>query len=125
MVSVQLRNTGNGLWSSMTLPTSVQVAQTLAGAEVVGRDAMRVRLPQLIVSDFLFQARRHSHQRRYPVRLLALDLSDSRKPVCEVGHNRGAKVRAARRRESERNGESEGDCQGFHNLDRYAILRAD
>ncbi len=32
MVSVQLRNTGNGLWSTMTLPTSVQVAQTLAGA---------------------------------------------------------------------------------------------
>ena len=32
MVSVQLRNTGAGLWSSMTLPTSVQVAQTIAGA---------------------------------------------------------------------------------------------
>ena len=32
MVSVQLRNSGNGLWSSMTLPTSVQVAQTIAGA---------------------------------------------------------------------------------------------
>lgn len=32
MVSVQLRNTGSGLWSSMTLPTSVQVAQTIAGA---------------------------------------------------------------------------------------------
>lgn len=32
MVSVQLRNTGNGLWSAMTLPTSVQVAQTIAGA---------------------------------------------------------------------------------------------
>jgi hypothetical protein len=32
MVSVQLRNMGSGLWSSMTLPTSVQVAQTIAGA---------------------------------------------------------------------------------------------
>ncbi|WP_293677990.1 hypothetical protein [uncultured Phenylobacterium sp.] len=32
MVSVQLRNTGDGLWSTMTLPTSVQVAQTIAGA---------------------------------------------------------------------------------------------
>jgi hypothetical protein len=32
MVSVQLRNSGDGLWSSMTLPTSVQVAQTIAGA---------------------------------------------------------------------------------------------
>ena len=32
MVSVQLRNTGEGTWSSFTLPTSVQVAQTIAGA---------------------------------------------------------------------------------------------
>ena len=32
MVSVQLRNTGDGLWSQMTLPISVQVAQTVAGA---------------------------------------------------------------------------------------------
>ena len=32
MVSVQLRNSGEGLWSRMTLPMSVQVAQTLAGA---------------------------------------------------------------------------------------------
>lgn len=32
MVSVQLRNTGQGLWTSMTLPTSVQVAQTVAAA---------------------------------------------------------------------------------------------
>ncbi|WP_293473043.1 hypothetical protein [Phenylobacterium sp.] len=30
MVSVQLRNSGQGLWTSLTLPTSVQVAQTLA-----------------------------------------------------------------------------------------------
>ncbi len=32
MVNVQLRNSGEGLWSSMSLPTSVQLAQTLAGA---------------------------------------------------------------------------------------------
>jgi hypothetical protein len=32
MVSVQLRNTGDGLWSLMTLPLSVQVAQTVAAA---------------------------------------------------------------------------------------------
>lgn len=32
MVSVQLRNTGEGTWSPLTLPTSVQVAQTIAGA---------------------------------------------------------------------------------------------
>lgn len=32
MVSVQVRNTGDGLWSRLSLPISVQVAQTLAGA---------------------------------------------------------------------------------------------
>ena len=32
MVSVQLRNAGQGLWISLLLPTSVQVAQTLATA---------------------------------------------------------------------------------------------
>ena len=32
MVSVQLRNAGQGLWMSLTLPTTVQVAQTLAAA---------------------------------------------------------------------------------------------
>lgn len=30
MVSVQLRNSGQGLWTQLTLPTSVQMAQTLA-----------------------------------------------------------------------------------------------
>ena len=32
MVSVQLRNTGQGLWTHMLLPTSEQAAQTLAKA---------------------------------------------------------------------------------------------
>ena len=32
MVSVQLRNSGDGLWALMSLPISVQVAQTLAAA---------------------------------------------------------------------------------------------
>lgn len=32
MVSVQLRNAGDGLWTPLTLPTSVQAAQTLAAA---------------------------------------------------------------------------------------------
>ena len=32
MVSVELRNAGDGVWTPMTLPTSVQVAQTLAQA---------------------------------------------------------------------------------------------
>lgn len=32
MVSVQLRNSGQGLWYALTLPTSVQAAQTIASA---------------------------------------------------------------------------------------------
>lgn len=32
MVSVQLRNFGQGLWTALLLPTSVQAAQTLAAA---------------------------------------------------------------------------------------------
>ena len=32
MVSVQLRNAGQGLWISLLRPTSVQAAQTLAKA---------------------------------------------------------------------------------------------
>jgi hypothetical protein len=32
MVSVQLRNSGQGLWTALLLPTSVQAAQTLAAA---------------------------------------------------------------------------------------------
>lgn len=32
MVSVQLRNAGEGLWRALTLPTSIQAAQTLATA---------------------------------------------------------------------------------------------
>lgn len=32
MVSVQLRNSGQALWTVMTLPTSVQAAQTVAAA---------------------------------------------------------------------------------------------
>jgi hypothetical protein len=32
MVSVQLRNSGQGLWTALTLPTTVQAAQTLAAA---------------------------------------------------------------------------------------------
>ena len=32
MVSVQTRNSGEGIWTTLTLPTSIQVAQTVAGA---------------------------------------------------------------------------------------------
>ena len=32
MVSVQLRNAGEGIWRPMTLPVTVQLAQTVAAA---------------------------------------------------------------------------------------------
>ena len=32
MVSVQIRNAGEGIWRSMSLPVSVQLAQTVAAA---------------------------------------------------------------------------------------------
>lgn len=32
MVSVQLRNAGEGIWRSFTLPVSLQLAQTVAAA---------------------------------------------------------------------------------------------
>jgi hypothetical protein len=44
MVSVQLRNSGEGIWSSMSLPMSVQVAQTLAGAARTLNLADQVRI---------------------------------------------------------------------------------
>src|SRR6202042_3507139 len=55
--------------------------EALRGAEVVESLAMRLRLPELVVSILFFQARRNSDQRRHPVRLLALDTRDARKPV--------------------------------------------
>ena len=44
MVSVQLRNTGQGLWTSLALPTTVQVAQTLATAARTLNLADQVRI---------------------------------------------------------------------------------
>ncbi len=44
MVSVQMRNSGDGLWTALTLPTSVQVAQTLAGAARTLNLADQVRI---------------------------------------------------------------------------------
>jgi hypothetical protein len=44
MVSVQLRNSGQGLWSAFTLPTSVQAAQTLAAAARALNLADQVRI---------------------------------------------------------------------------------
>ena len=57
--------------------------QPLAAAEVVGRDAVARRLEELVVAQLLFEPRGNGHQRSYPVRLLALDLGDARKPVYE------------------------------------------
>jgi hypothetical protein len=44
MVSVQLRNSGQGLWTALTLPTSVQVAQTLAATARTLNMADQVRI---------------------------------------------------------------------------------
>ena len=44
MVSVQLRNSGQGIWSAFTLPTSVQAAQTLAAAARTLNLADQVRI---------------------------------------------------------------------------------
>ena len=44
MVSVQLRNSGQGLWSALSLPTSVQAAQTLAAAARALNLADQVRI---------------------------------------------------------------------------------
>lgn len=44
MVSVQLRNSGQGLWTAFTLPTSVQAAQTLAAAARTLNIADQVRI---------------------------------------------------------------------------------
>ncbi len=47
MVSVQLRNAGQGLWTSLLLPTSVQAAQTLAAAAKTLDLADQVRIQPL------------------------------------------------------------------------------
>lgn len=44
MVSVQLRNSGAGLWTPFSLPTSVQVAQTIASAVKTLNIADQVRI---------------------------------------------------------------------------------
>lgn len=44
MVSVELRNSGSGLWTPLTLPTTVQVAQTLATAVKTLNLADQVRI---------------------------------------------------------------------------------
>ena len=44
MVSVQLRNSGQGLWMALSLPTSVQAAQTIAAAARTLNLADQVRI---------------------------------------------------------------------------------
>jgi hypothetical protein len=44
MVSVQLRNSGSGLWQPFTLPTSVQAAHTIATAVKTLNIADQVRI---------------------------------------------------------------------------------
>ncbi|MDZ4374411.1 MAG: hypothetical protein U1C74_23715 [Phenylobacterium sp.] len=44
MVSVQLRNSGQGLWTALTLPMTVQAAQTLAAAARTLNLADQVRI---------------------------------------------------------------------------------
>ena len=44
MVSVQLRNSGSGLWTPLTLPTTVQAAQTVATAARTLNIADQVRI---------------------------------------------------------------------------------
>jgi len=44
MVSVQLRNSGQGVWMALSLPTSVQAAQTLAAAAKTLNLADQVRI---------------------------------------------------------------------------------
>ena len=44
MVRVQLRNSGQGLWTSLLLPTSVQAAQTIAAAAKTLNLADQVRI---------------------------------------------------------------------------------
>lgn len=44
MFCVELRNTGQGLWTPLTLPTSVQAAQTIAGAARTLNLADQVRI---------------------------------------------------------------------------------
>ncbi|WP_337186827.1 hypothetical protein [Phenylobacterium sp.] len=44
MVSVQLRNSGQGLWTALALPVTVQAAQTLAAAAKTLNLADQVRI---------------------------------------------------------------------------------
>jgi hypothetical protein len=44
MVSVQLRNAGEGIWRPMSLPVTVQLAQTVAAAAKALRLADQVQI---------------------------------------------------------------------------------
>src|SRR5580658_7242750 len=68
---------------------------SLAGAEVVDRNTVAHRLEVLVVAHFLFEPRGDGHQRCDPVRLLALALSNARKPVYEIVLDVGTNSRDA------------------------------
>lgn len=51
MVSVQLRNRGQGLWRSFTLPTTVQAAQTLASAAKTMNLADSIRIQPAVGAE--------------------------------------------------------------------------
>lgn len=58
--------------------------EALSSAKVIDCDAMRLRLPELVIAEFFLQAGRDGNKRRNPMRLLTLYPRDSRKPVGEV-----------------------------------------
>lgn len=51
MVSVQLRNAGQGLWTALLLPISVQAAQTIAAAARTLNLADDVRIQPAISTE--------------------------------------------------------------------------
>src|SRR6202041_606134 len=70
-----------------------------AAAEVVGGQPVAHRLEELIVAYFFLEPRGDGDQRSYPMRLIALDLCDARKPIYEIILDRRADLRAALRAE--------------------------
>jgi hypothetical protein len=72
--------------------------QALAAAEIVDSNAMRLRLKELVVAVLFQQSGRHGHQRRGPMRLLALDPVDAREPVKEIFDHRVGRLQRGRLR---------------------------
>ena len=77
MVDLNGHEAGNG-GHSQGKPTAYRDSSTRR------RDARGVYLPELVVAEFFFEARRGGGDGSNPVRLLGLRLVDSGKPVGEV-----------------------------------------